>query len=84
MVCGRDQIACGMLSTGLIHHHQRELRRAATRYIALSLYGDDPGLRASVDASRREDWIAEQLTVASTCSSPIPELVKTGLTCWSS
>ncbi len=29
-------------------------------------------LRASADASRREDWIAEHLAVASTWSSPIP------------
>ena len=41
-------------------------------------------LRASVDASRREDWIAEQLDRGIDVLITNPELVKTGWTCWSS
>ena len=40
-------------------------------------------LRASVDASRREDWIAEQLDRGIDVLITNPELVKTGWTCWS-
>ena len=78
MVCGRDQIARGM-PTGLIHHHQRELRRAATWRHRAEPVRRRPVLRASVDASRREDWIAEQLDRGIDVLITNPELVKTGL-----
>lgn len=41
-------------------------------------------LRASVDASRREDWIAEQLDRGSMFSSPTPNSSRRGWICWSS
>jgi hypothetical protein len=40
-------------------------------------------LRASVDASRREDWIAEQLDRGIDVLITNPELVKPAWTCWS-
>ena len=40
--------------------------------------------RASVDASRREDWIAEQLDRGIDVLITNPELVKPAWTCWSS
>ena len=40
-------------------------------------------LRASADAARREDWIAEQLDRGIDVPSPIPSWSKPAWTCWS-